>query len=64
MWTDIAHINTDRPMANRILFAKFQVSSSFRSDAIVTIMDERKDGPIDIAQMSKNFALIIGFQVT
>ena len=35
--------NTDRPMANRRLFAKFEVRSSLRSDAIVTTADGRRD---------------------
>ena len=32
-----------RPMANRSLFAKFEVRSSLRSDAIVITTDERTD---------------------
>ena len=44
--TDIAY--TDRPMANKSLFAKFEVRSTLRSDAIVITTD----GQTYIAQMS------------
>ena len=40
--------NTDRPMANRSLFAKSEFCSSLRSDAIMITTD----GQTDIAQMS------------
>ena len=35
--------NTDRPMANISIFAKFEVRSSLRSDAIVITTDGRTD---------------------
>ena len=41
LWTDIAHAK--RPMANSSLFAKFEVRSSMRSDAIVITTDRRTD---------------------
>ena len=34
--------NTDRPMANRSLFAKFEVHSSLRSDSIVITTDRQQ----------------------
>ena len=52
MYTDIAIFNTNRPMANRSLFEKFEVRGSLRSDAIVITTDGRTGGQIDIAQMS------------
>ena len=42
--------NTDRPIANISLFAKFGVRSSLRSDAIVITMHGRTDGQTDIGQ--------------
>ena len=50
--TDIAHFQYQAVMANRSLFAKFEVHSSLRSDAIVTTTDGWTDGQTDIAQMS------------
>ena len=43
LWTDIAHTNTDRHMANRSPFAKFEVHSSLCLDAIVVTADGRTD---------------------
>ena len=39
LWTDIAHFQY-RP-ANKIIFAKFEVRSSLRSDAIVITTDRQ-----------------------
>ena len=43
LWTDIAHFQY-RPMANRSLFAKFEVRNSLRLDAIVITTDGRTGG--------------------
>ena len=40
------------PMANIILFVKFEVRSFLRSDAIVITTDGRTDEQSDISQMS------------
>ena len=42
------------PVANRSLFAKFEVRHSLRSDTIVITTVGRTDGQTDIAQMSQN----------
>ena len=52
LWTNTAHFHTDRPMANISLFAKFEVRSSLRSNAIVITTAGRTNGQTDIAQMS------------
>ena len=47
-----------RHMASRRTFAKFEVHSSLRSDAIVITTDGRTDGQTDIAQKFQYFELI------
>ena len=43
---------THRPMANRSLFAKFEVRSTSRWYVIMITTDGRTDGQTDIAQTS------------
>ena len=43
LWTDIAIFKTNRPMANRSLFAKFEIRSYLRSDSIMITTNGRTD---------------------
>ena len=54
LWTDIAHCSTDLPKANRGLFAKFEVRSSLRSDAVVITTDRHSSNVLEFCadQMS------------
>ena len=56
LWTNIAHFQYRYPMANRSLFAKFEVRRFLRSNAIVITTD--------VLEQNQNFALINCLQGT